>query len=78
MSFYFVNANPQFEPRFGKAVGYFDNDPDVNVAKEIGKFYQTKKQWDIAVAITSLQKKNSEVDIETNLLLLQRTLKPGV
>jgi tetratricopeptide (TPR) repeat protein len=68
----FVNANPQFEPDLKKAVGYFDNDPDVNVAKEIGKFYQTKKQWDSAVGYYELaNKKGSEVDIETNLLLLQ-------
>jgi hypothetical protein len=42
--------------RFGKAVGYFDNDPDVNVAKEIGKFYQTKTVGYSRI-ITSLQKK---------------------
>jgi hypothetical protein len=31
--------------RFRKAVAYFDGDPEVNVTKEIGKFYQNKKQW---------------------------------
>jgi tetratricopeptide (TPR) repeat protein len=68
----FAVVNPQFATDLEKAVGYFDNDPDVNVAKEIGKFYQTKKQWDIAVSYYELaNKKSSEVDIETNLLLLQ-------
>jgi tetratricopeptide (TPR) repeat protein len=68
----YVNANPQFEPDLEKAVGYFDDDKDVNVAKEVGKFYQTKKQWDSAVSYYELaNKKGSEVDIETNLLLLQ-------
>jgi hypothetical protein len=28
--------------RFRKAVAYFDGDPEVNVTKEIGKFYQNK------------------------------------
>ena len=42
------------------------------MAKEIGKFYQTKKQWDSAVKYYELaNKKASDVDIETNLLLLQ-------
>jgi tetratricopeptide (TPR) repeat protein len=68
----FVNENPQFAPDLEKAIGYFDNDPDINVAKEIGKFYQNKKQWDSAVRYYELaNKKGSEVDIETNLLLLQ-------
>lgn len=68
----FVNANPQFTPDLEKAIGYFDNDPDVNVAKEVGKFYQTKKQWESAVRYYELaNKKSSDVDIETNLLLLQ-------
>ncbi|SDW13451.1 tetratricopeptide repeat protein [Flavobacterium degerlachei] len=68
----FVNSNPQFTPDLEKAIGYFDNDPDVNVAKEVGKFYQTKKQWSSAVSYYELaNKKGSDVDIETNLLLLQ-------
>jgi tetratricopeptide (TPR) repeat protein len=68
----FVNVNPQFAPDLEKAIDYFDNDPDINVAKEIGKFYQNKKQWDSAVRYYELaNKKGSDVDIETNLLLLQ-------
>jgi tetratricopeptide (TPR) repeat protein len=68
----FVSINPQFTPDLEKAVGYFDNDPDVNVAKEIGKFYQTKKQWELSVSYYELaNKKGSYIDIETNLLLLQ-------
>jgi tetratricopeptide (TPR) repeat protein len=68
----FVNTNPQFIPDLEKAVGYFDSDPDVNVAKEVGKFYQTKKNWESAVSYYELaNKKGSDVDIETNLLLLQ-------
>ncbi|MFT7336568.1 MAG: tetratricopeptide (TPR) repeat protein [Porticoccaceae bacterium] len=69
----FAEANPQFAADLEKAIGYFDNDPDVNVAKEIGKFYQTKKQWDSTVSYYELANKKGStgVDIETNLLLLQ-------
>jgi len=68
----YVNANPQFAPDLEKAVGYFDADPDVNVAKEIGKFYQNKKQWDKAIRYyEKANARNADVDIETNLLLLQ-------
>ncbi len=68
----FVNKNPQYAPDLEKAISYFDKDPDVNVAKEIGKYYQNKKQWDKAIPYYELAlKNNSEVDVETNLLLLQ-------
>ena len=68
----FANANPQFAPDLEKAIGYFDNDPEVNVAKEIGKFYHNKKQWDKAIGYYEKAiLKNAAADIETNLLLLQ-------
>lgn len=68
----FVNKNPQYTPDLEKAISYFNNDSEVDVAKEIGKFYQNKKQWDNAVKYYEQAIKNSsEVDIETNLLLLQ-------
>jgi len=67
----FVNTNPQFEPDLEKAVSFFDNDPNVNVSKEIGKFYHNKKQWDKAIHYYELALKNSDEDIETILLLFQ-------
>jgi tetratricopeptide (TPR) repeat protein len=68
----FVNTNPQFAPELEKAILYFDKDPDVNVAKEIGKYYHNKKQWDKAIQYYEMAlKNNSGEDIETNLLLLQ-------
>ena len=68
----FANANPQFTPDLDKAIGYFKKDKEVNVAKEIGKFYHNKKQWDKAIKYYELsEKNNSEVDMETNLLWLQ-------
>lgn len=68
----FVNKNPQYSPDLEKAIAYFDNDPDVNIGKEIGKYYHSKKQWDKAISYYELSlKNNSGPDIETNLLLLQ-------
>lgn len=68
----FVNSNPNYSADLEKAVGYFDNDPDINVAKELGKFYHTKKQFDKAIQYYELaNKKNENVNVETQLLLLQ-------
>jgi tetratricopeptide (TPR) repeat protein len=68
----YVGANPQFAYALEKATGYFDDDPEVNVAKEIGKFYQNKKQWYKAIGYYEKAiAKSTEIDIETNLLLLQ-------
>ena len=68
----FANANPQFVPDLDNAIGYFKNDPSVNVAKEIGKFYHNKKEWEKAIKYYGLSEKNSsQVDLETNLLWLQ-------
>lgn len=68
----FVNTNPQYATDLEKAISYFDKDPDVNVAKEIGKYYHNKKQWDKAIQYYELAlKNNSGEDVETNLLLIQ-------
>lgn len=68
----FTNTNPAFAPDLEKAIAYFDNDPEVNVAKEIGKFYHNKKQWDKAILYyEKATGKSAATDIETNILLLQ-------
>ena len=68
----FTDKNPQYAPDLEKAIIYFDSDPEVNVAKEIGKFYHNKKQWDKAIMYYDKAiKKIATADIETNLLLLQ-------
>lgn len=68
----FTNTNSAFAPDLEKAITYFDNDPEVNVAKEIGKFYHNKKQWDKAILYYEKAiSKNAATDIETNILLLQ-------
>lgn len=40
----FISDKPQFDDDLEKAVAYFDNDKDVQVAKELGKFYHNKKK----------------------------------
>jgi tetratricopeptide (TPR) repeat protein len=68
----FTNKNPQFDPDLEKAIQSFDSDREINVAKEVAKFYHSKKQWDKAIPYYQKAiKKNSSTDIETNLLLLQ-------
>jgi len=68
----YVNKNPQYAPELEKAIGYFDNDPNVDVAKEIGKFYHSKGQFENAIKYYEKDlSANSDTDRETNLLLLE-------
>ncbi|MEL1253856.1 tetratricopeptide repeat protein [Flavobacterium sp. DGU38] len=68
----YVNKNPQYAAELEKAIGYFDNDPNVAVAKEIGKFYHSKSQFQNAIKYYEKDlSTNSDTDRETNLLLLE-------
>ena len=68
----YVNKNPQYAPDLEKAIAYFDNDPNVDVAKEVGKFYHSKNQFENAIKYYEKDlKSNSDTDRETNLLLLE-------
>lgn len=68
----YVNKNPQYAPDLEKAISYFDNDKNVDVAKEIGKFYHSKGQFENAIKYYEKDlKANSDTDRETNLLLLE-------
>ncbi len=67
----YVNTNPQLETDLDKAIGYFDGDPNVNVTKEVGKYYHNKKQWDKAIKYYQLAvKKTAQTDVEISLLLI--------
>lgn len=67
----YTNKNPQYAPALEKAIGYFDNDPNVDVAKEVAKFYHSKNQFENAIKYYEKDlKTNSDTDRETNLLLL--------
>lgn len=68
----YVNKNPQYAPELEKAMAYFNNDKEVDVAKEIGKFYHNKNQFENAIKYYEKElNTNSDTDLETNLLLLE-------
>ena len=67
----FAKNNPKYEADLDKAIGYFDNDKAVDVAKEIGKFYYAKKDWDKAIKYFEMHLKNAKEDIETQTILLE-------
>lgn len=68
----FTIANPQHDADLEKAIRYFDNDTEVNVNLEIGKFYHARKQWDKAIVYyEKANQKSTVAELETNLLLFQ-------
>lgn len=67
----FVKDKPEFDKDLEKAISYFDADKEVKVAKEIGKFYHTKKNWDKAIQYYEMHLKTDADDVEIQLLLLQ-------
>jgi tetratricopeptide (TPR) repeat protein len=67
----FTKNNPQFDKDLDHAIGYFSKDKEVKVAKEIGKFFQTKKVWKRAIHYYELHLKSETDDMETILLLMQ-------
>ncbi|HEX8576820.1 MAG TPA: tetratricopeptide repeat protein [Flavobacterium sp.] len=67
----FAKNNQKYIPDLERAVGYFKEDKNVNVAKEVGKFFQSKKDWSNAITFYELDSKLRTGDIETALLLLE-------
>lgn len=67
----YVDNNLQLTPDLDKSIGYFDEDPNVNVAKEVGKYYHNKKQLDKAIKYYQLAlQKSTAANVEISLLLL--------
>jgi tetratricopeptide (TPR) repeat protein len=67
----FVNKNLKYSPDLEKAVSHFDSDTEIHVAKEVGKFFQNKKQWDNAQYYYEKALKSNSNDVEIHLLLMQ-------
>ena len=67
----FAQAKPELESDLEKAISYFDNDKEVQVAKEIGKFFQAKKNYTKAIKFYKVHLNSAKDDMETILLLLQ-------
>lgn len=67
----YTQKNPQYSDALGKAISYFQDDKEVQVAKEIGKFYVNKKDWPNATKYFEMHLKSVSDDVETGLLLMQ-------
>jgi len=67
---YSIN-NPQYAKDLEKAVAFFENDKTIPVAKEIGKFFQTKNDFANASKYYLKHLANTPNDVETVILLLQ-------
>lgn len=67
----FAYNNPQYETDLETVISYFDADKSINVAQEIGKFYQNKNQLEKAIHYYELALQKEVGGVETNLLLLQ-------
>ena len=73
----FSKNDPKYEVDLDKAIAYFATDKEVKVAKELGKFYSNKKEWDKAIKYFEMHLKSSNDDYETALLLLQSYTEKG-
>lgn len=67
----FATRNPRYEVALEKAISYFDNEREVDVAKEIGKFYQNKKDWDKAIKYYEMEEASNPTNIGNVMLLFQ-------
>lgn len=65
----FTKTHTQYNKDLEKAIGYFDNDKEVKVAKEIGKYYQNQKDWNNAITYYQKHLSTTSDDMETILLL---------
>ena len=67
----FAKNNPGYDADLLKAVSYFKSDNSVSVAKEVGRFFQTKKDWKQAKSYFEMDLAQNPNDLETALLLFQ-------
>lgn len=65
----FAKDKPQYDADLQKAIAYFDNDREVAVAKEIGKFFQNKQNWEKAIQFYEQNLRSSPNDLEGYFLL---------
>lgn len=66
----FASSNPQYNEQLEKAVGYFEDDKEVNVPKEVGKFFFNKKSYTQAALYFEKSLGANADDIEAVELLL--------
>ena len=73
----FIKDKPQYDSDLEKAVSYFDTDKSVEVAKELGKFYHSKKNWEKAIRFYEIQLNKIPDELETALLLFECYTEKG-
>lgn len=67
----FAKDKPEFDADLQKAISYFENDAEVDVAKEIGKFFHAKKDFSKAEKFYNQHLQSHPEDIETVVLLFE-------
>lgn len=66
----FATRNPAFDNQLITATQYFEGDPEVDVYKEVGKFYYKKKNWDLAIKNLEKSVASKNSDLEATIFLL--------
>lgn len=66
----FANNNPKYDAQLEKAVGYFEDDKEINVPKEVGKFFFNKRNFEKAGQYFEKSLGSNPDDIEAVELLL--------
>ena len=61
----FTIKNPEFFKDLDEAIPYFNSDNELNVAKEVGKFFWTKKDFEKAIYYFEKALKTNTQDVET-------------
>jgi tetratricopeptide (TPR) repeat protein len=73
----YANNNPVYMPDLAKAVTYFQDDKEINVPKEIGKFFFNKKKYNEAAQYFEVGLQQRPDDIEGIELLLYTFAESG-
>lgn len=73
----FARDKPELSADLQRAISYFDNDPNVAVAKEVGKFFHAKSEFDKAAVYYEKHLNNHAGDLETQMLLLESYSRSG-
>lgn len=73
----FAKDKPQFDADLEQAIAYFNSDKNVQISKEIGKFYNQKQDWARAAHYYELHLKNQPEDLEATFLLFETYIQTG-
>ncbi len=71
----FSKNNPKYNAALENAIQYFKDDKEVKIAKEIGKFYQNRQDWNNATRYYEIGLTSNPDDLENRTLLLSAYLE---